>query len=42
MNNIKEGFGIYTTIDGTKYEGQYKNDNWNGQGKVTLADGTIY
>jgi hypothetical protein len=34
-----EGFGKYTYLDGEKYEGEWKNGKWDGQGTFTSPDG---
>jgi len=38
----KNGYHTYTLEDGTKYEGEWKEDMRNGQGTVTFTDGTKY
>ena len=38
----KEGKGTYTETDGTKYEGQWKNDLQDGQGTFSWNEGTKY
>ena len=30
-------FGTYTTASGSKYVGEFKDDNYNGQGTYTFA-----
>jgi hypothetical protein len=37
-----DGFGILTWADGSRYEGQFKDDWIEGKGKVKLANGTEY
>ena len=37
-----EGFGTFTCKDGRKYEGEYINDQKNGQGTFEWPDGTKY
>jgi hypothetical protein len=32
---VKDGFGILTWADGSKYEGQFKNDKMAGKGRMT-------
>ena len=32
-------FGTFTDVNGSKYVGEWKNDNFNGKGTETLADG---
>ena len=34
-----EGFGKYTYLDGDKYEGDWKNGEWDGQGTITFSNG---
>jgi len=34
-----EGFGKYTYLDGEKYEGDWRNGKYHGQGTVTSKDG---
>ena len=34
-----EGFGKYTYLDGDKYEGEWKNGEWDGKGTYTFPDG---
>lgn len=36
------GKGLYTWLDGRKYEGDYENDKKHGLGVYTWADGRIY
>ena len=35
-------FGTYTYADGTKYVGEYKDGEFNGQGTITYASGDEY
>ena len=35
------GYGTYTTNNGNKYVGQYKDGKIHGQGTYTFADGTF-
>jgi basic membrane protein A len=35
-------FGTYTSPDGHKYEGEFKNNDYNGQGTQTFPDGHKY
>ena len=37
-----DGYGVYTWLDGRKYEGQYKKDKKHGNGVYTWADGRKY
>jgi len=34
-----DGIGAYVHIDGSRYEGQFLDDNRNGQGMLTFPDG---
>ena len=36
------GYGTYTTPDGTKYVGEWKDSRPNGQGSLTSPNGTKY
>ena len=38
-NNIREGKGVVFFSNGSKFEGIYKNDMRNGQGKLITQDG---
>jgi hypothetical protein len=40
--NQRYGRGIQTWIDGSRYEGYWKNDKANIRGKLIHADGDIY
>ena len=40
--NLRHGRGIQIWVDGSKYEGYWKNDKANFKGKLTHADGDIY
>ena len=37
--NTKQGYGVLVWADGSRYEGQFKNDKINGRGKVTFSNG---
>jgi len=37
-----EGQGIFTWVDGRKYEGDYLDDKKHGYGKFTWPDGRVY
>ena len=37
-----DGKGIYHTIDGSTYEGDWKGDRVDGQGRFTSAEGDMY
>lgn len=41
-SNQRHGRGIQTWIDGSRYEGYWKNDKANIKGKLYHADGDIY
>lgn len=41
MNDKKSGFGKYRWANGTVYEGQFKNDNKHGEGKLLYPNGKI-
>jgi hypothetical protein len=38
---VKEGFGIYTYSDGSRYEGEWSNGLQHGKGKIVDANGKI-
>ena len=38
----KEGRGVQVWVDGSMYEGYWKNDKANGKGRLIHADGDIY
>ena len=42
MNGKKDGRGTYTSSDGKKYIGQWKDDKYPGQGTFTWSDGRIF
>ena len=42
QGNCVNGQGTLTWTDGTKYEGEFKDDKQNGQGTVTFANGAKY
>lgn len=37
-----EGKGVFTWVDGRKYEGEYLDDKKHGYGKFIWPDGRIY
>ena len=39
--NKKNGKGIKTSRDGSKYEGYWKEDKANGRGRLTHANGDV-
>ena len=42
MDNRKYGKGVYISKDGTKYEGDWKNDMRDGFGKSTFFNSDTY
>ena len=36
------GFGVYTWLDGRRYEGLYAHNKKHGQGTYTYSDGSKY
>jgi hypothetical protein len=42
QGNCQNGQGTYTSPDGAKYVGEFKDDKINGQGTYTSPDGTKY
>ncbi len=40
--NCKEGYGIYSLPDGLRYEGEWKDKMYHGQGTIINPDGTRY
>ena len=41
-NNKKEGFGIKTWANGSRYEGYWQNDKMHGEGTFKWDKGDIY
>jgi hypothetical protein len=41
-HGMKHGHGIFTWVDGSKYEGNFKDDLFNGVGEYARADGKHY
>lgn len=41
MDGLKHGDGFYSSKNGTKYQGQYANNQRNGKGKVFNSDGSV-
>ena len=39
--DCNNGYGIYTSADGDKYIGEWKDGKENGQGTYTFANGTV-
>eukprot|EP00347_Sterkiella_histriomuscorum_P017340 403349759 len=39
---MRDGIGTQTWVDGTYYEGYWKNDLQNGRGRVFRSDGDVY
>ncbi len=42
MDDKANGYGVYLHVNGTKYEGQWKNDLQDGYGVEIRASGSIY
>jgi hypothetical protein len=42
VGNCKDGFGIYLSRNGDKYEGNWKNLQRHGKGIATFANGDVY
>ncbi len=40
--NFKDGVGIMFWPDGTKYEGQFRNDKQHGKGRKIFSNGEFY
>jgi hypothetical protein len=40
--NYDNCFGVYVGEDGSRYDGEFKDDNFNGHGTLTFTDGTKY
>ena len=38
--DCENGYGVYKLINGDKYEGNWKDNKWNGEGTLYRADGT--
>jgi hypothetical protein len=41
-SGMREGKGVQTWADGSKYEGYWRNDKANGKGRLIHADGDVY
>jgi hypothetical protein len=39
MNDIKEGYGVYTFENGAKYKGEFKNNVQHGKGIYVSPEG---
>jgi hypothetical protein len=39
VKNKHEGKGVYTSADGDRYDGEWKNDKREGKGVYTFSDG---
>ena len=39
---MRDGYGHQLWPDGSRYEGAWKNDKANGNGKLIHADGDVY
>ena len=42
VRSMKQGQGKYTFVDGSKYEGNFKDDEGHGKGTLTFVDGSKY
>ena len=42
MDGFREGFGMYKSVGGRKYEGNYKYGKKNGYGVLTESNGDFY
>jgi hypothetical protein len=42
MDDKANGYGIYTHVNGAKYEGYWRDDLQHGYGVETWADGSKY
>ena len=40
QNGKRNGYGIYTWPTGKKYMGQFKNNNFHGEGELVYSDGS--
>ena len=41
-NNVKEGPGVQVFADKSKYEGEWKDNKFNGKGKLIHKNGDVY
>lgn len=39
---MANGYGVYTCIDGSRFEGNWVNNNQEGQGNEYLSNGATY
>ena len=39
---MRDGDGSYIWPDGSRYDGQWRNDKANGKGELKHADGDVY
>ena len=39
---MKNGLGVYTFADGSKYSGEFVNNEYHGMGKFEWFDGKVY
>ena len=39
---MRDGYGVQTWPDSSRYEGEWVEDKANGKGKLIHADGDIY
>jgi hypothetical protein len=42
VKSMKQGLGKYTFVDGSKYEGNFKDDKGHGKGTMIFVDGSKY
>lgn len=41
-NGLRHGKGLYESVDGVKYDGEWQNGLKHGQGRIVMRDGMIY
>lgn len=41
-SDVRDGKGIQIWLDGSRYEGYWKNNKANGRGRLIHADGDVY
>ena len=39
LMDLKDGYGVFYLVDGSRYEGYWKDGKQNGKGKVVTANG---
>ena len=42
MDDVKEGYGVLTYVNGERYEGYWKADKAHGKGTLTYSTGDRY